>query len=502
MSPIPNVEFQNSLREDGGPWALLRHLDQDGSETNEIGDAFSTEVYYSDSDEVGGKALESGEWIRIMSIREDAIELYPVQQRRGHATYGEPIFNNIRRLVLVERVNRPYAIPQTVEDLDGLLEELPDGFYRNWRHGLGVRWEYRVILNVIDSVSALDTVVFHGPPRPPRSDYLESDFFALSFETFNQLRKEVRLISGRHQRAARSEKMALCHNELLHRLDPARFELKRPRLAPDSLAELTRQSKGDVALSRRDQNAAITLVRRNAATLSNSQSRELMRLKEDIEAVTLGQLIDKCQSLMSSSASEARWQSFLKDNPFVLTMAFQFPVFMIDDVPYLGGKAYHGAGGKFGDFLMAVASTGNLALVEIKSPGTELLGAEYRQGVWPASKDLSGAVAQVIAQRETFAESFPIVGKELDREGYRAYMLACVVIIGSTPEKEGEKRAFERFRNSLHGVAVVTFDELIQRLRSIHQLLTASPPMPSMPVAPWEPKGSSNNEDPLEKELF
>ena len=37
------------------------------------------------------------------------------------------------------------------------------------------------------------------------------------------------------------------------------------------------------------------------------------------------------------------------------------------------GKRLNGSGGKIADFLYASASTGNLALIEIKSRGTELL---------------------------------------------------------------------------------------------------------------------------------
>ncbi|MGV7205934.1 Shedu immune nuclease family protein, partial [Xanthomonas citri] len=147
-----------------------------------------------------------------------------------------------------------------------------------------------------------------------------------------------------------------------------------------------------------------------------------------------------------------------------------------------GGKAHTGRDGKFSDFLMAAASTKNVAIIEIKSPGTKLFGSEYRSGVYPPSQELSGAVAQAIAQRISFQESFHSpVGKTLDRQGYRAYSIACVVIAGRSPESEEQRQDFERYRQSLHGVHVVTFDELIDQLRAVYELMTYEPAPPAIP---------------------
>ncbi|WP_296251378.1 Shedu anti-phage system protein SduA domain-containing protein [uncultured Stenotrophomonas sp.] len=107
--------------------------------------------------------------------------------------------------------------------------------------------------------------------------------------------------------------------------------------------------------------------------------------------------------------------------------------------------------------------------------------------MYPPSHDISGAVAQVLVQRDTFKESFIFVGKELSRSGHSAHALTCLVIAGTTPELQDEKEAFERYRHSLHGVIVVTFDKLLERLKSLYSLLTAKPEALVAPGGPFCP---------------
>lgn len=54
-----------------------------------------------------------------------------------------------------------------------------------------------------------------------------------------------------------------------------------------------------------------------------------------------------------------------------------------------------------------------------------------------------------------------------------AYAVDCLVIIGKTPETTDHRKSFELFRNTLIGVAVVTFDELLAKLKALHDFLKA-----------------------------
>ncbi|MGF6167179.1 hypothetical protein M2426_000752 [Pseudomonas moraviensis] len=479
MASVPNSEYRLSQRTDGGPFAILRQLDEFDLPTSIQDDVVKVEVYYSDILVPDGVVVGAKPWIRIISIARDSITIWPVQQRRDHRAYGKPLFDSIDRLCLLARVDGPYELPRTIEDLDDLLESLPAGFYKDWRYGLGLRWEFRSIITTIAEMPDITMVCFHGAAGTPGTDRVEAPIYGLGMNTFHRLRKEMIAATSRHQRAARKEKAAICHNRLLHKLAPHQFGLMRLSLPQDTLADLVGSARGQVTLTKRDQRAAVALVQGHAQALLKTEPDALLRLKQDIELLTLRELIERCTELLAVSTTEPKWQGFLSANPFILTMAFHYPVIRIGDQPYVGGKLHTGRGGSYSDFLMAAASTNNLALIEIKRPGIALLGSEYR-GIYPPSGELSAAVAQVVAQRAELQASFKLVGTELDRQGYRPHSIACLVIIGLKPTDEERAQGFEQYRHSLHGVHVITFDELVERLQSLYNLLVGGgSPLPA-----------------------
>ncbi|MGC6830415.1 Shedu anti-phage system protein SduA domain-containing protein [Pseudomonas aeruginosa] len=478
MASIPNSEYRHSQRTDGGPFAAFQPLDELGLPTSIREEITEVEVYYSDVPVPQGVSIGAKPWIRIMSIAENLITIWPVQQRGDHSDYGEPLFDSIERLCIVERTDGPYGLPTTIEELDELLLSLPAGFYKNWRYGLGLLWEFRSIIATIAEIPGITTVCFHGPAHLPSTDRIEGPVYCLGMNSYHRLRREITTATRRHQRAARKEKSAICHNRLLHRVAPQQFDPQSLSLPQNALADLTASAHGEVKLAKRDQRAAVALVRGHADSLVKSEPAALLQLKQDIELVTLRELIERCTELLAATTTEAKWQSFLSANPFVLSMAFHYPVIRIGDQPYVGGKLHTGQGGSYSDFLMAAAATNNLALVEIKRPGIPLLGNEYR-GIYPPSSELSGAVAQVVAQSAELQASFKFIGTDLDRKGFQPHSVACVVIIGLKPTDEGRAKGFEQYRHSLHGIHVITFDELVERLQSLYDLLAPRP----MPMA-------------------
>ncbi|HAT6342692.1 TPA: DUF4263 domain-containing protein [Aeromonas hydrophila] len=487
MASVPNSEYRYSQRTDGGPFAGLLLLDNQGIPTNNKEEVVRVDVYYSDKETPEEDATDELQWIQIMSITEDQISILPVQQRGDHPDYGQPLYGNIEELWIAPYTHGPYDLPTSIEELDELLESLPVGFYKNWRYGLGLRWEFRSIITTISDIPGVSIVYFHASQQSQGTDHIKPPVYLLGMNSYHQLRQEITRATTRHQRAARKEKIAICHNRLLHRVAPQQFDVKHLSLPQDALANLSASSRGQITLTKRDQRAAVSLVRGHASALVKSEPAALLQLKQDIELVTLRELIGRCSELLDKSTTEPKWQSFLSANPFILTMAFHYPVIMIEDQPYVGGKLHTGRGGSQSDFLLAAAATNNLALVEIKRPGIPLLANDYR-GIYPPSAELSGAVAQVVAQRAEFQSSFKHVGTDLDRQGYRPHSIACVVIIGLKPKDEERAKGFEQYRHSLHGVHVITFDELVERLQSLYDLL-----------APREPAGTAK---PDESDLF
>ena len=99
--------------------------------------------------------------------------------------------------------------------------------------------------------------------------------------------------------------------------------------------------------------------------------------------------------------SEEFWQETLGEHAVVLSQVLAAPAMILEAKAYVGGKTVSNVDGQVVDFLLANALTGSVALVEIKTPATRLLGSRYRAGVYPLSKDLAGGVSQVLSQRHT-----------------------------------------------------------------------------------------------------
>jgi hypothetical protein len=177
----------------------------------------------------------------------------------------------------------------------------------------------------------------------------------------------------------------------------------------------------------------------------------------------------------AGNPDEEFWQETLTEHSFVLEQVFAWPMIIVKGKAYLGGKSIFNTGGSLVDFLVKNVLTSNAALVEIKTPATDLIeGQPYRDGVFNASWDLAGAVQQVLKYRASLVRDF----KSIVPDGaVEAFDPRCVVIIGHTGSLAGDeekKRSFELFRNNTSGVAVITYDELFEKTRRLVSLLEAT----------------------------
>jgi len=172
-------------------------------------------------------------------------------------------------------------------------------------------------------------------------------------------------------------------------------------------------------------------------------------------------------------SDEAYWQEALEKRSFLLGQLLGYPIVIIAARAYVGGKRVDNRGGGVVDFLAATETTQNAVLVEIKTPTTQLLGGEYRTGVFPPSREVSGAVAQVLDYRARLL-STPQVFAEDGEVGRNTSEPRAVILAGNSSELDSpaKKRSFELHRERLMGVQLITFDELFGRASGILKLLT------------------------------
>ena len=457
----PSV-FNQRERTDGGPFLLI--------EPAIVDDGASVDVLFTDTppdQQTGSFPLA-----RLLNVSPDMLRIYPLNVRQDREDYLGPKYGNLESIAVCRRVSEPFTPPETVDDVIALLEGLPEGFAKEYQFGLGLLWEYRAIPEAFSAQEKATLLIVHGG----REATLDPPFFILGINRFHEIRKEINRISARYQRDARRDKAQHAYHMLFHAADPQHYPRLKKTLRADSISDATSGGRDRVVLSKRDRRAAVGLVRSNLDALAQSDTDALLSLKGEIEQVTLQQLIDRFRDMLEKGLSEGRWQSFLTQNPFILSLAFAVPALVVQGQAYAGGKRLSGRGGKVADFLCASASTGNLAIVEIKKPATELLAMTAYRGddVFAASAELSGTIAQVLDQRGRLHRELPLLKEESERPDIHDFGIRCIIVVGRTPDGRPRRKSLELLRNAMVGITILTFDELLARLEEIHAALSPS----------------------------
>lgn len=211
----------------------------------------------------------------------------------------------------------------------------------------------------------------------------------------------------------------------------------------------------------------------------DSLKKSLTELKdENLQQLTTTLNIEKLQRVAAlmkenlNNDSEEYWQSTVfKDNQWVLAQIFACPCTIFADKAYVGGKGIENSGGNLCDFIYQNSLSQNIALIEIKTPCTEIIGGAYR-GTFSFSHELSGAVNQVLNYRDKLTKEYYTLCHQSENL-FEVMNPKCVVIIGKISTlNSNQVAAFENFRNSLSNVLILTFDELYQRVKDLVSILS------------------------------
>ena len=134
----------------------------------------------------------------------------------------------------------------------------------------------------------------------------------------------------------------------------------------------------------------------------------------------------------------------------------------------IGGKKLGGEGEKIADYLYRHSMSGNVALFEIKTPDTELLyDKAFRRGVHAPHKKLSEAISQTLDQKHELLLNFTNKVFESREFELRSYAVYCCAIVGTMPVDEDRKKSLEYIRRNSRDVDIVTFDELLEKLKQL-----------------------------------
>lgn len=217
-----------------------------------------------------------------------------------------------------------------------------------------------------------------------------------------------------------------------------------------------------------------------ARVLSAVEESSILRLTAAVQVGQLENLLILWQSNLDC-ADESWWQQQFELNAWVLPQIFGQPFVLLNNQAFMGGKRIDNTGGHVLDLLFRNALTNNVALVEIKTPQTRLLGSRVRDGIWSFSSDLSAGVTQMLSYRDDLQKEYYGThhrSVQASGETYQVFNPRCVLLagnIGAEMSTDAEKmRCLDLARNDFRCVDIVTYDEMLLRLNLLLSVLTNS----------------------------
>lgn len=438
-----------------------------------------TEVYFIPDE---GRLMEAGidpdegsrHRARLLTFdaSDQSVTIEPKNTIPKRRTFLGPKYDQVQRI----RIRQPSFFefndepPQSDNEVIEALSDFPSAFTKNPDFGLGLAKDYRFIIDAVEELSDCTTLEITTGGET-RIDSANSVFY-ITEQDFDELRRSINNIATLGQSASRSVKSATAHNLLAEKIGAPTIRVSAGRHPVRRM--ITARAMGEEVLEEQEQDAVIHMLSQSAKAMGQEQTEQLAKLQSDIELVTLDALIERYEAMLSKKLAEDRWQEFFNENPFILNLAFGYPVIKVRDQASVGGRKLSGSGEKITDFLVKNSLTNNTALFEIKMPQTAILNKRpYREGVYTPSPDLSGAINQALDQKYQFQQQIASIKVNSRLYDIESYAVHCCLIVGKTPDGEDEKKSFELFRRNSKDVEIVTFDELLEKLRQLRDFLAA-----------------------------
>ncbi|MGW5155815.1 Shedu immune nuclease family protein [Nonomuraea wenchangensis] len=211
-----------------------------------------------------------------------------------------------------------------------------------------------------------------------------------------------------------------------------------------------------------------------ASVLGELDSAQLLNFDAAVGAARLNSFVKEFDENRERN-DEDYWQKFLTNNSWILAQLFTHPILLIRGQAYVGGKGIDNRDGNIVDFLLRNSLTEDTAIVEIKTPQTNIFRAEqYRNNTWHPSEELSGAVQQALVNKRSLMDNYEDLQKEDDPSTFKAFNPKALLIVGSIQREltvTSKRRCFELYRRNLRDVEIVTFDEVYNKARQFIALL-------------------------------
>ena len=441
----------------------------------------NTSVYYYPSIEkisIASILVEDGNFPKelVMSInaKKDELTFFPIITFAHSDNFLESKYKDLERITLEGLGLVNDFGPTKVDDyeIESILYGLPDGLIKDFEFGFGFLKDCRFIMQAVNSLYPSCPEIIISKTRDTRIDRTAKSF-VISYSDYTEMVRLLGTITGRSRAATVSVKEAAIGNVLRRQLGEDELPIRAHRVKMTQL--FVAAANGEEVLDDEQQNVIMDAISENKEAIAKENPEKLMKLQNDIELVNLERLISIYENMLTKNLNEGEWQKFFNDNPFILNLAFGYPIIKIQNQASVGGRKISGSGEKITDFLLKNSLTNNVAIFEIKTPKTALLNkTEYRSEVYTPASDLSGSINQTLDQKYQLLRQFATLKDTSRIHDIEAYAIHCCLIIGQTPDGEDRKKSLELFRRNSKDVSIITFDELLEKLKQLHNFLSTN----------------------------
>lgn len=415
-----------------------------------------------------------GQGVELARLSGTILSLFP---HVGSDIGAGPAYDQLREVQLTGWEGIPEL---EVGPLSGpMLVGPPHGLGRAFQYGLSFPRRFRRIVKAIEEATPCEVLRLAGE-EPPRID---GETLTLSYTRFAALVSEIdtaynraNLVAGRLAQTAADNLVAEAQGR------PTR-DVNRGRLP--AVQKLTDAMQGDLRLDEAEVEELSAAMVREAKTTARRQPAVTNQLRNTFNLVSLEVLLADFRADLGDAKKardESHWQAFFETNPFALQQLFGVPVVAI--LPHhleVRSARSDRAGARVTDFFLRNALTREGLIVEIKTPAAELLESRPYRGTGSSAVHrphpaLTGAVAQLQSQKESLrdklTQKLPYDDPLLD-VSHAAPRGA--LIVGTVGDLMGaELESFRRYRDGLHDVLLLGFDEVAGRLQVLIELLAAT----------------------------
>lgn len=352
-------------------------------------------------------------------------------------------------------------------------EDLPRGFLKKFTTGYGLTRIYNhLVYPLVRNHQISEIIVQKNIPNKIEGGklYLNPVVLDKHYPTIESLIDQQR------------RELDLLVNKILSDILSANYNKDAIKYIPNSLANyIKRTVNKDTILSDSDVQSLFELASFISHDSAVINSANILKTKNKIEEHFIEEVIKEFEHLLSQKTDtdtlEKRWQAFFKKYSWIFSQLFSFPVLIFEDEAYMGGKNIQNKGGKFADFIYTNKLTSNLVLIEIKTHNTHILDRRAYRGdnVYSISSSLSGALNQVLDQRENLQHDFYSLKTKSKDKGFESYNPKCLIVIGMISNLSTEQiQAFELIRSNSKDVEIITFDEVIEKIKGLQSIMSSS----------------------------